>query len=56
MKKIYEKPTMEMIVLQQQCMILAGSNPITALDITGIGTDDVITIDDTTIGDDFWGR
>ena len=24
-KKIYEKPTMEVVKLQQQCMILAGS-------------------------------
>ena len=25
-KKIYEKPTIEVIVLQQQCQILTGSN------------------------------
>lgn len=25
-KKIYEKPTMEVVKLQQQCVILAGSD------------------------------
>ena len=44
MKREYMKPTMNVVELQHQHQLLAGS-------IT-----DVQTIDDTPAGDGFWGR
>ena len=43
-KKKYEKPTMEIVKLQQQCMILAGS-----VDAYGMNTG----LQETTVDDGF---
>lgn len=54
MKREYMKPTMEVVELQHQHQLLAGS--ITGVQTTGLGDDDGFTIEDTPAGDGFWGR
>ena len=54
MKKTYLQPTMNVVELQHQHQLLAGS--ITDVQTTGLGDGDGFTIDDTPAGDGFWGR
>lgn len=55
MKREYMKPTMNVVKLQHQHQLLAGSNP-TSVQTTGLDDGDDFTIDDTPAGDGFWGR
>ena len=52
MKREYMKPTMNVVELQHQHQLLAGS--ITDVQTTGLGDGDDFTIDDTPAGDGFW--
>ena len=54
MKREYMKPTMNVVELQHQHQLLAGS--ITGVQTTDLGDGDGFTIDDTPAGDGFWGR
>ena len=55
MKKDYCKPTMNVVKIQHNCQILAGSTP-TSVQTTCLDDGDDFTIDDTPAGDGFWGR
>ena len=54
MKKTYLKPDMQVVQLQHQLQLLAGSGPRSVS--TNLGDDDDLDIDDTPAGTGFWGR
>ena len=54
MKREYMKPTIQVVHLQHQHQLLAGSLTSTS---TNLGEGETLTIDDDTpAGDGFWGR
>lgn len=54
MKKEYMKPTVRVVELQHKNCLLAGSP--TGSTSSNLDPEDVITIDDTPVGNGFWGR
>jgi len=60
MKREYMKPTMRVVKLQHKCQILSVSDrSLRGVNNTGLDDDDEdddIDIDDTTVGNGFWGR
>ena len=56
MKREYMKPTMRVVELQHKFQILAGSGGLRGVNTTGLNGGDEIDIDDTPVGDGFWGR
>ena len=54
MTKEYMKPTVRVVELQHKNCLLAGSP--TGSTSSNLATEDAITIDDTPVGNGFWGR
>lgn len=57
MKKTYLKPTMQVVLLQHQHQLLAGS-PLSTINTTTTnlyGEDEIFIVDDP-VGNSFWGR
>lgn len=54
MKKIYFRPTMQVVTLQHQHHLLAGS-PLDLIN-SNLNDEDEMYIDDEEAGSDFWGR
>ena len=52
-KQTYIKPTMEILTIQEQEYLMAGSLTDTT---TNLGTGDDIDLQDDEVGDGFWGR
>ena len=56
MKKEYMKPATLVVELQHKMHLLQASVVLTETYTIGLAPEDVITIEDTPSGDNFWGR